>query len=338
MSAGFVFVTFGNPNENGDFKKKIRSQAAIHSHRVAPRKGAKYAKYQARHQPVISKTLTASPDLAGPPTSDAFETSKPSASPRIPPRPTKKRLKTGAPHPEAVKHSPPSLARFHRRLSASPGLPAPAEGSSRSAVRQLYAANRELNEANIGRKRSRSRSASPGYELGDSTALIPYGRLPDPLYLDASRKDPFETSSVSYDQPWISWLLDFWYAGMLPKSRRLVKMTSDDMHDYTLWSRRCELVEPAMFYTSLTLASGIPVANGMLGVDKALWLRGQAVRALNEALDDPERATSNAVISSVGKIALHEHIYGDREAAHRIHRPAQQRYALDRIFGLSNFR
>ncbi|KAI7362914.1 hypothetical protein KC336_g21635, partial [Hortaea werneckii] len=66
-------------------------------------------------------------------------------------------------------------------------------------------------------------------------------------------------------------------------------------------------------------------ANGQMHVEKALWLRGQAVRALNEALDDPNRAIGNAMISAVGKVALHEFIYGDRQAAIRIHRPAQQR-------------
>jgi hypothetical protein len=100
------------------------------------------------------------------------------------------------------------------------------------------------------------------------------------------------------------------------------------MDKYIVWSRSFELTEPALFYTSLFLATGIPVSNGQLSIDKALWLRGQAVKALNEALDDPKRAISNAVISAVGKIALHEHIYGDRQATHRIHRPAQQRYAL----------
>ncbi|KAK5126329.1 hypothetical protein LTR85_010565 [Meristemomyces frigidus] len=192
MSAGFVFVNFNNPEEaeNGDFKKKVRSQAATHSHRVV------------------------------------------------------------------------SIAQ------------------------------------------------------GAAVVVLEHQRAKEPY--------PFDTYPVAY-QDWFGWLLDFWYAGTLPKSNRLVKTTPERMNDYIKWSRRFELTEPALFYTSLFLASGIPVANGSLSVEKALWLRGHAVRAVNEALDDPERATSNALISAVGKIALHEHIYGDRQAAHRIHRPAQQR-------------
>ncbi|KAK4549179.1 hypothetical protein LTR36_007637 [Oleoguttula mirabilis] len=161
------------------------------------------------------------------------------------------------------------------------------------------------------------------YDSDCLTVPIPYGRLPDPSYLDNGPKDPFDTYPVPY-QTWFGWLQDFWYS-ILPKSNRLVKTTPERMNAYITWSRRIELTEPALFYTSLFLASGIPVANGSLGVDKALWLRGRAVRAVNEALSDPERATSNALISAVGKIALHEHIYGDRQAAHLIHLPAQQR-------------
>ncbi|KAI7618216.1 hypothetical protein KC343_g9181 [Hortaea werneckii] len=142
--------------------------------------------------------------------------------------------------------------------------------------------------------------------------------------MDATHKDPFETYPVPY-QPWFTWLLDFWYIHILPKARSLVKLQPQTLSSYILWSRRFELTEPALFYTSLFLATGIPVANGQMHVEKALWLRGQAVRALNEALDDPDRAISNAMISAVGKVALHEFIYGDRQAAIRIHRPAQQR-------------
>lgn len=119
-------------------------------------------------------------------------------------------------------------------------------------------------------------------------------------------------------------MLDFWYKYTLPRSQRLIKVRQQDIQVYVVWSRSFELTEPALFYTSLFLATGIPVANGQMDIEKALWLRGHAIRALNEALDDPKRATSNAVISAVGKIALHEFIYGDRKASIRIHRPAQQ--------------
>ncbi|KAK3115004.1 hypothetical protein LTR53_006089 [Teratosphaeriaceae sp. CCFEE 6253] len=122
-------------------------------------------------------------------------------------------------------------------------------------------------------------------------------RLPDPLLLNTGRRDPFHT----YPCP------------------------AAELEDYVVWSRRFELTEPALYYTSLYLATGVPVVDGTLHVTKALWLRQRAIKALNDALADPKRATSNAIISAVGKIALHEHTYGDRAGASRVHRAAQQR-------------
>lgn len=46
---------------------------------------------------------------------------------------------------------------------------------------------------------------------------------------------------------------------------------------------------------------------------------------MKEAVADPERSLSTPVILAVGRIALHEHIYGNRELAHGVHRPAQRR-------------
>ena len=117
-----------------------------------------------------------------------------------------------------------------------------------------------------------------------------------------------------------------WFCAVLPKARHLLECDRMQINDYIVWSRRFEVTEPPLFYTSLFLASGIPVAEGNLPLEKALWLRSKAVRLLNEALDDADRASSTALVCAVGKIALHEHIYGDRQAAHRVHRPAQQRY------------
>lgn len=86
------------------------------------------------------------------------------------------------------------------------------------------------------------------------------------------------------------------------------------------------MLEPALFYTSLFLASGIPVAEGYFPLKAALWLRFKTVEAMKQAIADPKRSLSTPVILAVGRIALHEHIYGDRQLAHGVHRPAQKRY------------
>ena len=85
------------------------------------------------------------------------------------------------------------------------------------------------------------------------------------------------------------------------------------------------LSEPALFYVRLLFATGDLVRLKVLKPEITFWLQAQAISAINEALSDPKRATSYALILAVGRIALHEALYGDRKAAHTIHRPAQKR-------------
>ncbi|KAH9832423.1 hypothetical protein Tdes44962_MAKER02087 [Teratosphaeria destructans] len=342
MNAGFVFVN-EDPAKQDDHRaarKQVRSHAAAYSHRTAPRRGTKAAKYQPRvYGPTsafeasfaaasasVSSASPARTSISSQSTSDTSATSvsSPGAVLQLP----TKRQRTAVIAERPPVTSPRQSHASHGGVPATwrvlPPLPSPprspGQRSPKSPTQRLVAARKNYSAAKIGRKRSHSRSFA-----GEEPAiLLPYGRLPDPAYMDSSSKDPFSTYPVPY-KSWFGWLLDFWYSGILPRSNRLVKVTTAQMSSYITWSRAFEITEPALYYTSLFLATGIPVSNGQLGIEKALWLRGMAVKALNEALSDPRRATSNAVISAVGKVALHEHIYGDRQASHRIHRPAQQR-------------
>jgi len=90
------------------------------------------------------------------------------------------------------------------------------------------------------------------------------------------------------------------------------------------------LQEPALFYVRLLFATGDLVALGRLRPEVPLWLRARAVQAINRALDNPAQATSDALILAVGRIALHESMYGDRIASNAIHRPAQYRMIMMR--------
>ncbi|KAK3621763.1 hypothetical protein LTR56_009722 [Elasticomyces elasticus] len=85
------------------------------------------------------------------------------------------------------------------------------------------------------------------------------------------------------------------------------------------------LSEPALFYVRLLFASGDLIKLGVLQPDISLWLQAAAIKAINEALRDPRRASSDPLILAVGRIALHESMYGNRIASNTIHRPAQQR-------------
>lgn len=90
------------------------------------------------------------------------------------------------------------------------------------------------------------------------------------------------------------------------------------------------LQEPALFYVRLLFGTGDLVALHLMRPEVSLWLRTQAVQAINLALNDPKRAVSDALILAVGRIALHESLYGDRIAANAIHRPAQFRMIMMR--------
>jgi hypothetical protein len=83
--------------------------------------------------------------------------------------------------------------------------------------------------------------------------------------------------------------------------------------------------EPALFYVRLLFASGDLIRLGALNREASFWLQSQAIKAINEALEDPRRSASDGLILAVGRIALHECMYGDRTASNAVHRPAQRR-------------
>lgn len=85
------------------------------------------------------------------------------------------------------------------------------------------------------------------------------------------------------------------------------------------------LAEPALFYVRLLFATGDLVALKVVKPEIKLWLQAQAIQAINEALAQNSRTTSDALILAIGRIALNESLYGDKVTAHTVHRPAQQR-------------
>ncbi|KAF2211515.1 hypothetical protein CERZMDRAFT_106440 [Cercospora zeae-maydis SCOH1-5] len=192
-------------------------------------------------------------------------------------------------------------------------------------------------QANMRRKRARLAVRREPSPAGSDRSLSPAEfelLLPDLASMDASMRDAFLTYPVRY-RSWYGKLISYWYNVVLPRSTRVIKASPTELQWYTIWSRKQELSEPVLFYTSLFLASGIPVAEGLFPVRAALWLRHKTVQTMQEALADPDRATSIPVILAVGRIALHEHIYGNRELAHTMHRPAQLRM-INMRGGLAN--
>jgi hypothetical protein len=85
------------------------------------------------------------------------------------------------------------------------------------------------------------------------------------------------------------------------------------------------LAEPALFYVRLLFASGDLIRLRVVKPELSYWLQARAIQAINEALSDPNRAVSDALILAVGRIAMHESFYGNKHAANYVHRPAQKR-------------
>jgi hypothetical protein len=211
-----VFVNFDNPDqqEGDDFRKRVRSQAATYSHRVAPRKGTKVAKYRQRthgsHQPSLSRAASSSIESASSTPAAPASTSSPSGGPANKAKTGQSRaqpilpLPAGEPRGALPQETPRSQ---WRAPSPNPPKLLPRR-SPQSPVQRLQAGRsaRTPNPANIRRKRSHSR---PHSEV-QPAILIPYGRLSDPVYMDQSKKDPFLTYPVPFEA-WYGWLLDYWF-------------------------------------------------------------------------------------------------------------------------------
>lgn len=63
--------------------------------------------------------------------------------------------------------------------------------------------------------------------------------------------------------------------------------------------------EPAYFYMQLLNACTPLVVERRIPYETVVWLRGQLVWPLNEAVGDSRRALSTEVILTVASIALH---------------------------------
>lgn len=301
---GFVFVNYDFEN-NDDEKKKtsrklIRSKATAYSHR-----------FRAVKHEVSLRTL------------------KNAEERQLPRRPS---AQLQAPSSTASSKTTKSNATSASRASTTATTPGTLNVARKSVKRRRESPDsseesQDIILANMRRKRIYQSQRRDPFPASSDRSLSPGAFetvLPDLTFMDASMRDPFLTYPVKY-RSWYGKLISYWYTVVLPRSTRVIKASPPDLAAYTIWSRKQELSEPVLFYTSLFLASGIPVAEGLFPVQAALWLRQKTVQAMQDALADQDRATSIPVILAVGRIALHEHIYGNRQLAHTMHRPAQLR-------------
>jgi len=163
----------------------------------------------------------------------------------------------------------------------------------------------------------------PDDQIETMRAIARYS-VPRPATLNSGRHDPFNCYPVQW-QPWYDGLLHYMMTVFAPRAWPVLNITSDQGTRWEWFMTQHAMEEPALFYVRLLFASGDLIRIGSLNRECSYWLQTQAIKAINEALRDPKRSAGDGLILAVGRIALHECMYGDRNAANTVHRPAQRR-------------
>lgn len=155
-------------------------------------------------------------------------------------------------------------------------------------------------------------------------SIISRYSVPRPETISPGRHDPFSCYPVQW-QPWYDGLLRYMMTVFAPRAWPVLDITSAQGQRWEWFMTQHAMAEPALFYVRLLFASGDLIRVGALNRECSYWLQSQAIKVINEALADPRRSCSDGLILAVGRIALHECMYGDRAASNAIHRPAQRR-------------
>ena len=165
------------------------------------------------------------------------------------------------------------------------------------------------------------------------------------LKVGSSQGDPFDAYPVDNPKPWFGWCLDYRAIPLALKIRSKVLLTFPCV-DFNVWWPRgfvplglswaegqavvnatyeLTIEDASSFYMTLYMATSCLGREGRIPKIDALWLRGKAIRAICEALNDTKRSTSDALIYTLCMIVTHEIAYGDAAAAVNIHKPALSR-------------
>jgi hypothetical protein len=148
--------------------------------------------------------------------------------------------------------------------------------------------------------------------------------FPSPSRIALNRTDPFDCYPIPY-QPIYDNLLHHMLTVFAPRGWPALNITRAEGLSWEHFMTQHALAEPALFLVRLLFASGDMIRLGIIDSACSLYLQNSAVKAINEALAHPSRAASDGLILAVGRIALHEACYGNRNAANSMHRPAQRR-------------
>ncbi|KAF2773956.1 hypothetical protein EJ03DRAFT_72923 [Teratosphaeria nubilosa] len=232
------------------------------SHRTAPQRAIKAAKYQPRVHGTasaleaslaaasasVSSISPARTSIRSQSTSDSLATSVSSPGAAVP-LPIKRQITeirverppVTSPRQSHAPHQCPPRGRFYR-LSL---LPRSKAKEVRKSSARTSGCEEKCHSCQIATKRSHGRSFA-GEDVWPA-ARSGLHKL--------EQQGPFSTYPVPYEL-WFGWLLDFCYSVVLPRSN---SKTKAQMSNYLTWSRAFEITELELYYTSLFLATGPPL-------------------------------------------------------------------------------
>lgn len=253
MPAGSIlFVNFDAPGqpESSALRKAVRSHATAYSHRVRPRKGQRAAKYKqlqhaaAQKQAIVSKEAKEASD--SPPAEEqapaSASTEDGSPSPITPPSPGSD-IKQ-----QYAKRTSKDLTISNLLSPTSSPWSTPSSQAQRRRKVTKRVTKRAAKQV-VVRPPTPLKPIKQERELLPCEDLIPLIYLPDPLFLSASKRDPFDTYPVPYE-PWYGPLLERWH-DRLSLGPHLLKCSREDMLFYLKWVKKFEITDPAAYLRSL---------------------------------------------------------------------------------------
>ncbi|KAG9892015.1 hypothetical protein KCU94_g13977, partial [Aureobasidium melanogenum] len=134
----------------------------------------------------------------------------------------------------------------------------------------------------------------------DATLTTPNSELVSPHDLGSGSYDAFNCYPV-HTKPWHDRVLHHMMTVFAPRGWPALGITQEEGLKWERFMTQHALADTALFNVRLLFASGDLIRLNVLPPETALWLRDQAVRSINEALDDPTRAISDSMILAVGR-------------------------------------
>jgi len=143
-----------------------------------------------------------------------------------------------------------------------------------------------------------------------ATVVLNVPKLPADKRLGAARQDPFWSYPVDYE-PYLPAI----FAHYIENVAVEIPDLDSPNHKGLLRQRWFPLAmeEPSTMYAVLLMAAShyCAVSPQSANLIDLLYLKSRALTEINAALRDPKRATSDAVIGAVMKMAAYEAVFGD---------------------------